>query len=158
VSVVKMSAGAEYALRGCIELARAGGLTSTAEEIAQAQGISRGFLHNIMSDLRRAGYVRSSNGRGGGYRLAVPADQISVADILRAIDGPLVCVNGVDPNALRHPAAAEALAILWIAIGTNVQAVLEDVSLHDLATGRLPIPVSQPASEARRGPSKALTG
>jgi Rrf2 family protein len=158
VSVMKMSARAEYALRGCIELARAGKLTSTAEDIAQAHRISRKFLQNILGDLRRAGYVRSSSSRGGGYRLALPADQISVADILRAIDGPLVCVNGVDPNALRHPEAVEALTTLWIAIGARVRAVLEDVSLHDLATGRLPLLMPELADEPGRGPSSALTG
>jgi Rrf2 family protein len=158
VSVMKMSARAEYALRGCIELARAGKLTSTAEDIAQAHRISRKFLQNILGDLRRAGYVRSSSSRGGGYRLAFPADQISVADILRAIDGPLVCVNGVDPNALRHPEAVEALTTLWIAIGASVRAVLEDVSLHDLATGRLPLLMPELADEPGRGPSSALTG
>jgi Rrf2 family protein len=158
VSVMKMSARAEYALRGCIELARAGKLTSTAEDIAQAHRISRKFLQNILGDLRRAGYVRSSSSRGGGYRLALPADQISVADILRAIDGPLVCVNGVDPNALRHPEAVEALTTLWIAIGASVRAVLEDVSLHDLATGRLPLLMPELADEPGRGPSSALNG
>jgi Rrf2 family protein len=158
VSVMKMSARAEYALRGCIEMARAGKLTSTAEDIAQAHRISRKFLQNILGDLRRAGYVRSSSSRGGGYRLALPADQISVADILRAIDGPLVCVNGVDPNALRHPEAVEALTTLWIAIGASVRAVLEDVSLHDLATGRLPLLMPELADEPGRGPSSALTG
>jgi Rrf2 family protein len=158
VSVMKMSARAEYALRGCIEMARAGKLTSTAEDIAQAHRISRKFLQNILGDLRRAGYVRSSSSRGGGYRLAFPADQISVADILRAIDGPLVCVNGVDPNALRHPEAVEALTTLWIAIGARVRAVLEDVSLHDLATGRLPLLMPELADEPGRGPSSALTG
>jgi Rrf2 family protein len=158
MSVLKMSARAEYALRGCIEMARAGKLTSTAEDIAQAHRISRKFLQNILGDLRRAGYVRSSSSRGGGYRLALPADQISVADILRAIDGPLVCVNGVDPNALRHPEAVEALTTLWIAIGARVRAVLEDVSLHDLATGRLPLLMPELADEPGRGPSSALTG
>jgi Rrf2 family protein len=158
MSVMKMSARAEYALRGCIEMARAGKLTSTAEDIAQAHRISRKFLQNILGDLRRAGYVRSSSSRGGGYRLALPADQISVADILRAIDGPLVCVNGVDPNALRHPEAVEALTTLWIAIGARVRAVLEDVSLHDLATGRLPLLMPELADEPGRGPSSALTG
>jgi Rrf2 family protein len=158
MSVMKMSARAEYALRGCIEMARAGKLTSTAEDIAQAHRISRKFLQNILGDLRRAGYVRSSSSRGGGYRLALPADQISVADILRAIDGPLVCVNGVDPNALRHPEAVEALTTLWIAIGASVRAVLEDVSLHDLATGRLPLLMPELADEPGRGPSSALTG
>jgi len=158
VSVMKMSARAEYALRGCIELARAGKLTSTAEDIAQAHRISRKFLQNILGDLRRAGYVRSSSSRGGGYRLAFPADQISVADILRAIDGPLVCVNGVDPKDLRYPEPTETLASLWSAIGASVRAVLEDVSLHDLAAGRLPLLMPELADEPGRGPSSALTG
>src|SRR5215212_10120834 len=114
---MRISARADYALRACIELAAAGDLTPTSEAMAQAQAISPAFLQNILADLRRAGYVRAA--RGGGYRLTAPADQTLVADVLRAMDGPLVSVHGEDPTDVRYPGSAEPLAMLWIAIRAN---------------------------------------
>ena len=155
---MRISARADYALRACIELARADDITSTSDAIAQAQGISQQFVQRILGDMRQAGYVDSTRGGRGGYRLASPPEEITVADVVRAMDGPLVRVHGVGPDELRYPESTEDLAIVWIAVRACVEAVLGGVTVHDLATGRLPIPVSQPASEARRGPSKALTG
>ena len=90
--------------------------------------------------------------------LACPADQISVADVVRVLEGPFVTVHGVDPTELRYPESAESLAALWAAVHMNIRAVLEHVSLHDLAKGRLPTPVSHLAGKAGHDQGKALTG
>lgn len=145
---MRISARADYALRACIELARAGDLGSTSDAMAEAQRIPQSFLQNILGDMRRAGYVRSNGCRGGGYGLAMPADQVSVARVLRAMDGPLLRVHGMDPDELRYPESAQALAALWIAVRGNVAGLLEQVSLRDMAAGELPPPVSSPRSEA----------
>ncbi|RBY97118.1 transcriptional regulator [Blastococcus sp. TF02-8] len=133
---MKVSARADYALRACIELVRAGGQATSSEAISAAQDIPHSFLQNILGDLRRAGFVRANSRAGGGYRLAVPADRVTVADVVRALDGPLVCVHGVDPGELRYPDAAEPLGALWMAVRANVGAVLDDLTLLDLAAGR----------------------
>jgi Rrf2 family protein len=154
--LVKISARADYALRACIELARAGDRGSTSDAIAEAQDIPQAFLQNVMGDMRRAGHVRSNSRRGGGYWLATPPDRISVADVVRAMDGPLLQVHGVHPDDLRYPESTSVLADLWIAVRRDVTATLEQVSLLDLATGRLLIAVPQPDSGVDR-PSEALT-
>jgi Rrf2 family protein len=135
---VRISARADYALRACIELATSEAVSSTSEAIASAQGISQLFVQRILRDMRQAGYVDSTRGGRGGYRLAAPAEQITVADVVRAMDGPLVRIHGGDPDALRYPASTEDLASLWIAVRTCLEAILGGVTLHDLATGRLP--------------------
>jgi Rrf2 family protein len=147
---VRISARADYALRACIELARAEDITSTSDVIAQAQGISRQFVQRILGDMRHAGYVGSTRARLGGYRLASPPDQVTVADILRAMDGPLVRVHGVDPEELRYPGSTEHLATLWMAVRASLEALLDGVTLHDLATGRLPARVAEVAPQVHR--------
>ena len=147
----------DYALRACVHLARAEDLTSTSEVMAQAEGISQSFLQNILGEMRQAGYVGSTRARRGGYRLALPPGQITVADVVRAMDGPLVRVHGVDPDDLSYPRSTEDLATLWVAVRASVHALLEGVTLQDLATGRLPVQMSKPATTARAEPGGALT-
>ncbi|MDX6485038.1 MAG: hypothetical protein QOF43_191 [Gaiellaceae bacterium] len=134
---MRTTAKADYAVRAAVELAAAGGLV-TAEQIAQAQGIPANFLENILRDLRRAGIVDSRRGQQGGYVLARPAEEISIADVIRAVEGPLANVRGHSPDALEYPGSAEKLRDVWVALRAGVRSVLERVSLADVASGELP--------------------
>ena len=109
-----------------------------AETIATAQGIPQRFLENILSDLRHAGLVQSQRGAEGGHRLNRPANAISVADIIRAVDGPLAAVRGERPESVTYAGPAEPLQRVWIAVRKNLRDVVEQVSLADLAAGALP--------------------
>ncbi|MEV4680582.1 RrF2 family transcriptional regulator [Streptomyces kurssanovii] len=136
---MRISARADYAVRAALLLAGAkdtGPLN--AEAIAEAQEIPHKYLESILNDMRRGGLVVSQRGAGGGYRLAKAPEDISVADVVRAVDGPLVSVRGVRPPELTYPGPAEALLPLWIAVRANVRMILEGVSLADIASGRLP--------------------
>ena len=137
---MKVSAKADYAVRAAAELAAAesGGQPVRAEAIATAQQIPQRFLENILSDLRHAGLVQSVRGAEGGHRLARPASEITVADVIRAVDGPLAAVRGQRPEAVSYDGAAAALQVVWIALRKNVRDVIENVSLADLAGGTLP--------------------
>jgi Rrf2 family protein len=139
---VRTTAKADYAVRAAVELAAVGGLAN-AEQIAQAQDIPLNFLENILRDLRRAGIVESRRGQAGGYALARPAEQISVADVIRAVEGPLANVRGQAPESLAYPGAAEKLRDVWVALRANVRAVLEGVTLADVARGELPARVEE---------------
>jgi Rrf2 family protein len=144
---VKISARADYALRACIELARAGEAGSTSEAIAEAQDIPQSFLQNIMGDMRRAGYLRSDTRRRGSYLLASPPEDISIADVLRAMDGPLLRVGGAHPDDLRYPEETSTLVDVWVAVRENLAELLEQVSLLDVATGRFPQGADRPAAD-----------
>jgi Rrf2 family protein len=144
---VRTTAKADYAVRAAIELASVGGLAN-AEQIAQAQGIPLNFLENILRDLRRAGIVESRRGQSGGYALARPADEITVADVIRAVEGPLANVRGQAPEALAYPGAAAKLRDVWVALRANVRGVLERVTLADLARGALPPHVEELTRDA----------
>jgi Rrf2 family protein len=136
---MRISARADYAVRAALVLAageRNGPVK--AETIAAAQEIPHKFLEGILNDMRRGGLVVSQRGVNGGYRLARPAAEISVADVVRAVDGPLVSVRGVRPPELSYSGPAEPLLPLWIALRANVRRILEGVSLADVASGRLP--------------------
>ncbi|MER5844433.1 Rrf2 family transcriptional regulator [Streptomyces prasinus] len=136
---MRISARADYAVRAALQLAAAAeDCPLTTEAIAYAQGIPRKFLEGILNDLRREGLVLSRRGANGGYRLAGPADGISIADVTRAVDGPLVSVQGVRPPDLSYSGPATALLPLWIALRANVRQILEGVSLADVVSGRLP--------------------
>jgi Rrf2 family protein len=137
---VKVSAKADYAVRAAAELAAAesGGQPVRAEAIATAQQIPQRFLENILSDLRHAGLVQSVRGAEGGHRLARPASEITVADVIRAVDGPLAAVRGERPEAVSYDGAAASLQVVWIALRKNVRDVIENVTLADLAAGTLP--------------------
>jgi Rrf2 family protein len=146
---MRISAKADYAVRAAIELAAAESSAATkAEAIARAQDIPHKFLEGILGDLRRAGLVQSVRGLNGGYHLALPASEISVADVVRAVDGPLMSVRGARPPELTYSGRAEPLLPLWVALRANVRAVLESVSLADLASADLPSEVLDLADDA----------
>jgi Rrf2 family protein len=136
---VKVSAKADYALRALAELAAGGGEAAIkAETLAAAQAIPPKFLLAILADLRHAGIVRSQRGAEGGWWLARPAGEITLADVIRAVDGPLASVRGQRPEDVAYEGAAEPLQRVWIALRTSLRAVVETVTVADLATGRLP--------------------
>lgn len=118
-----------------------------AEEIAGAQDIPHKFLEGILGDLRRAGIVDSRRGGGGGYRLAREASAITVADLIRAVDGPIVSVRGERPTGLAYTGTAQPLLPLWIALRANVRRILEGVTVADIAADALPEPVRALAAE-----------
>ncbi|CAK7284953.1 MULTISPECIES: RrF2 family transcriptional regulator [Streptomyces] len=145
---MRISARADYAVRAVLELAvRQGNGPVKAEEIASGQQIPHKFLEGILGDLRRAGVVDSRRGGGGGYRLARPDAAITVADVIRAVDGPIVSVRGERPTGLSYTGTAEPLLPLWIALRANVRRILEGVTIADLAAGALPEPVRSLAAE-----------
>jgi Rrf2 family protein len=135
---VRVSAKADYAVRAAVELAGAGEDYLTADVIAGRQDIPVPFLQKILHELRVAGIVGSQRGPDGGHRLARPAAGITVADVLRAVEGPLAAVRGEAPEALHYRGAAAPLQGVWIALRTNMRDVLEGVTLADLARARLP--------------------
>ena len=136
-------------MRAALELAIAGGGPLKREQIAQAQEIPLAFLQNILMELRHAELVEAQRGRDGGFRLARPAAEITVADVVRAVSGPLATVRGTRPPAVEYNAAAEPLREVWVALRANIRAVLEGVTLADLAANRLPAAVRR-AAEAPR--------
>jgi Rrf2 family protein len=138
---VRVSAKADYAMRAMVYLAAAGDGPAKAEQIAQAQEIPLKFLENIMIDLRRAGLVRSQRGSEGGYWLARPASEIALADVMRAVEGPLANVRGLRAEELAYTGAAQPLQRVWVAVRANLRAVLEQVTLADVARGELPASV-----------------
>ena len=144
---MRISARADYAVRAAVELAAAGEGPTKGEAIAQAQAIPLKFLENILGDLRHAGIVRSQRGADGGYWLARPADQITVADVIRAVEGPLASVRGGPPEEVAYSGAAEPLARVWIAVRASLRSVVERVTLADVAAGRLPARISKLAED-----------
>ncbi|HZQ30715.1 MAG TPA: Rrf2 family transcriptional regulator [Mycobacterium sp.] len=136
---MRMSAKAEYAVRAMVELASVDdGVLVTTEELAAAQGIPAQFLVDILSGLRADRLVRSHRGRDGGYALARPAREISVADVLRSVDGPLASVHDIGLGDLPYSGATAALTDVWRALRASMRSVLEETSLADVAAGRLP--------------------
>ena len=135
---MRVSAKADYAIRAAVELAAAGEGPVKGERIAQAQRIPPNFLENILADLRNAGIVASRRGAEGGYWLARPADDVSVADVIRAVDGPLANVRGVRSEQVEYEGTATGLLDVWVAVRASLRSVLERVSLADVARGELP--------------------
>jgi Rrf2 family protein len=136
---VRVSAKTDYAIRAVLELAAAeDGKPVKGERIATAQAIPLRFLENILMQLRHAGLVESRRGADGGYRLAKPAAEVALADVIRAIDGPLAGVGGVRPEALGFGGVAEPMREVWIAVRAALRGVLEQVTLADVVAGRLP--------------------
>lgn len=145
---MRISSKADYAVRATAELANAaGGGPVKADAIARAQAIPVRFLLNILTELKHAGIVRSHRGAEGGYELARPASKIMLADVIRAMEGPLANVHEVRPEEISYKGPAEALQQVWIAVRANLRAVLESVSLEDLAKGNLPKEVQALASD-----------
>lgn len=144
---MRISAKADYAVRAAIELAAAGEGPVKGERIAQAQDIPLKFLENILGDMRHAGLVRSQRGSDGGYWLNRPPAAITVADIIRAVEGPLASVRGQRPEDVGYDGNAAALQDVWIAVRASLRAVAERVTLADLAAGKLPAPVQRLAQD-----------
>ncbi len=128
---MRASAKVDYALRAMLELAAADGL-GKGERLATAQGIPRKFLENILLELRRAELVSSQRGVEGGYALGRPAAEISVADVIRAVEGPIATVRGARPDELAYTGAARALQQVWLDLRTAMRDVLERTTLAEL--------------------------
>ena len=145
---MRVSAKVDYAVRAGAELAGAAGSGPVkGERIAQAQDIPLKFLENILLDLKHAGLVQSQRGAEGGYWLAQPPEEIAVADVIRAVEGPIANVRGSRPEQVAYDGAAAPLREVWIAVRANLRAVLETVTLADLAAGRLPDEVAAIAAD-----------
>jgi Rrf2 family protein len=136
---MRVSAKSDYALRALIEIAsRNDGTPVSAEELGRLQDIPHGFLQAILADLRRAGIVMSVRGQSGGWRLARRSGDVTVADIIRAVDGPLVSVYGLRPEAVTYNESAMVLQLVWIAARANLRDVFESVTVEMLSSGELP--------------------
>ena len=145
---MRISAKADYAVRAVVELAAATDEKPIkAERIATAQDIPLNFLENILGELRHAGIVRSHRGAEGGFRLAKAADQITIADVIRAVEGPLASVRGGPPEDSEYRGASEALLRVWIAVRANLRKVVENVTVADVAGGRLPRSIDKLAQD-----------
>ncbi len=144
---MRISAKADYAVRAALELAAAESPPVKGERLADAQGIPLKFLENILGDLRQSGLVVSQRGPDGGYRLERPAAEISVADIIRAVAGPLASVRGERPESMHYGGPAEELAPVWIALRAAVRGVLEHVTLQEVVDGEVPTAVAELARD-----------
>jgi Rrf2 family protein len=145
---MRVSAKVDYAVRAGAELAAASGTGPLkGEAISMAQGIPLKFLENILLDLKHAGLVQSQRGAEGGYWLAKEPAEISVADVIRAVEGPIANVRGERPEQVEYAGSAEALREVWIAVRGNLRAVLETVTLADVAAGALPDNVRRIAAD-----------
>jgi Rrf2 family protein len=129
---MRVSAKVDYALRAMAELAAAPPGPVTKERLAQAQEIPPKFLESILLELRHAGLVASQRGVDGGYWLGRPAADISLADVIRAVEGPLASVRGVRPDHVSYTGAAESLQGVWLELRSAMRGVLEQTSLADL--------------------------
>jgi Rrf2 family protein len=135
---VHITAKTDYAVRAAIQLASSSEFPVTSDSIAKAQQIPAKFLESILSELRQAGLVKSRRGAHGGYWLSRPAAEISVADVIRAVEGPMALVRGERPEQVEYHGSAEPLREVWIAVRSALRGVLSNVSLADLATGKVP--------------------
>jgi Rrf2 family protein len=145
---MRISAKADYAVRAMVELAATvEEKPIKAERIATAQDIPLNFLENILGELRHAGLVRSHRGAEGGFRLARDPALISVADVIRAVDGPLATVRGAPPEESEYKGASEALPRVWIAVRANLRRVVEHVTVADVALGKIPKAIDKLADD-----------
>lgn len=140
---MEISAKADYAVRALAVLAAAGAVPMTVAELSAAQGIPANFLQTILQRLRQRGLVSSHRGSDGGYRLARPPEQITVADVLRAIDGPLAAVRGQPTEEVAYPGVAGPLKDVWLALRASMRRVIEHVTLADIVSETLPACVTQ---------------
>jgi Rrf2 family protein len=139
---MRVSAKADYAVRAAIELAAAdeeGPIKG--ERIANAQKVPLRFLENILGELKHARLVHSQRGAEGGYWLSRPADEITLAEIIRAVEGPLASIRGERPEELEYRGAAKPLQVVWVALRASIRDVLEEVTLADVVADELPEPV-----------------
>jgi len=137
-----VTAKVDYAVRAAVELAAASDNGPVkGDAIATAQEIPLRFLENILGELRHAGIVRSQRGAEGGYWLARPAEQVTIADVIRVVEGPIASIRSSRPDEVRFPGAAAPLQEVWIALRANMRSVLEKVTLADVVAGELPADV-----------------
>ncbi|GAA1254782.1 Rrf2 family transcriptional regulator [Janibacter melonis] len=142
-----ISARSDYAVRALLSLVAAqDGRPVSVEQLSGEQELPRKFLEAIVADLRRAGLVTSRRGAAGGYLLARPADEISVGDVIRAVDGPLAEIRGQRPQDLVYTGSAQRLPVVWVALRAALRDVLDDTSLAAIASGQLPALVQDLAS------------
>jgi len=138
IQPVYISAKVDYAVRALCTLADADGRAVTAEALAKSQNLPAKFLESILNDMRRAGLLLSQRGAEGGYRLSRPAESITVAEVIRPLDGPLAEVRGLRPEATEYEGSAEHLQDVWVAVRASLRAVLEHVTIADIVSGELP--------------------
>ncbi|MFL5846366.1 MAG: RrF2 family transcriptional regulator [Solirubrobacteraceae bacterium] len=146
---LRVTARADYAVRAALELAGGfgSGRAMRGEAIAKAQGISPKFLETILAELRHCGIVNSQRGVDGGYWLARPPEEISIADVIRAVEGPLARVHSSPPEDLVYEGAAAALPTVWVAVRRAVRDVVEHATLADVAAGNLPPEIRELAAD-----------
>ncbi|MEA2478584.1 MAG: hypothetical protein QOJ07_506 [Thermoleophilaceae bacterium] len=141
---VRVSAKVDYALRAAIELAALeADWPVKGERLAAGQDIPLRFMENILGELRQAGIVGSRRGADGGYMLVRPPAEITLADVIRAVDGPLANIGGLRPDQLTYQGSAEPMREVWVAVRSSLRAVLERVTIADVAAGELPDAVSR---------------
>ena len=140
---MRVSAKADYAVRAVVELAVSDGGPVKGERISQAQDIPLKFLENILLELRHAGLVRSQRGAEGGYWLARPPEEITLAEVIRSVEGPIANVRGEGPQDVDYRGSAARLKDVWIAVRANLRSVLEAVTVADVAQGELPPAVEE---------------
>ena len=157
-----ISAKAEYVARALLTLAAAGDQPVKGEVLAREQGLPFKFLENTLVTVRQAGLIRAQRGPDGGYQLARPAASITIADVLRLLDGPLADVRGEKPEEAVYEGPAAHLQDVWIAVRVALRDVLESVTLAHIIDGKLPPNVAKlldrPGAWERREPGPAAVG
>src|SRR5689334_24153062 len=144
---MRVSAKADYAVRAAAELAAAEEGPVKGEKLADAQEIPLQFLEHILLELKHAGIVRARRGAKGGYWLARPAEEVTIADVVRAVEGPIAHVQSAPPESIEYRGNAEHLQEVWIAVRASLRTVLEHVTLADLVSGHLPSEVEALAAQ-----------
>jgi Rrf2 family protein len=141
---MRVSAKADYAVRAMVELAASGSSDAKpakGEALSVAQAIPLRFLENILGELRVHGLVHSRRGSDGGYWLARSADDVTLAEIIRAVEGPLATVRGEAADEIEYRGGSQPLRDVWLALRANIRQVLESVTLADVVAGSLPEPI-----------------
>jgi Rrf2 family protein len=141
---MRITAKADYAVRAALELAASeDGEPIKGERLSEAQDIPLQFLEHILLELKHARLIRTKRGMHGGYWLARPPDEITLADVIRAVEGPLANIQDSAPEDTSYPGPAEPLREVWIAVRANLRAVLESITLADLTSGELPAEIRE---------------
>jgi Rrf2 family protein len=135
---VRVSAKTDYAVRALLELAVAGDGPVKGERLAESQAIPLKFLENILTDLRHAGIIRAQRGAEGGYWLARDPGDVTVGEVIRAVDGPLASVRGEAPENVAYEGAAQNLRTVWVALRASMRSVVDEITLEDVVNDRLP--------------------
>ena len=144
---MRVSAKADYAVRAAAELAASPDGPVKGERLADSQDIPLQFLEHILLDLKHSGIVRARRGAKGGYWLAKPSDEVAIADVIRAVEGPIAHVQSAPPESITYTGSAQELQNVWIAVRASLRDVLESTSLKDLVTGNLPDNVRELADD-----------